>query len=65
MYKDIITSEKYPCFYILMNKKFFVLYDLIFKSIIQIITQNNLYTLNFKTKATDDEFALLKVVKEV
>ena len=31
IYKDIITSEKYPPFYILMNKKNFALYNLVIK----------------------------------
>lgn len=47
-----------------MNKKLVILYDLIFKSIKQIITQNNGYSLNFITITIDDEFALLKVVKQ-
>ena len=64
MYKDIITGEKYPCFYILMNKKNSLLYDLIFRSVITIITQNDLYPIITKNIITDAESALLSSIKK-
>ena len=63
MYKDIITSEKYPAFYILMNRKNYELYDIVLKSVINILTQNKLYKLNINTITTDEEFALIKAIK--
>ena len=63
MYKDIITSEKYPAFYIIMNKRYYQAFDLIFKSIIQIITYYNNEKLNFISITSDDKPALLKALK--
>ena len=63
MYKDIITSEKYPAFYTLLNKNNFALYDLVIKSVKNIITQNNLYKLNINSITTGDEAALIKAIK--
>lgn len=63
MYKDIITGEKYPCFYILMNKKNILLYNLVFQAIIAIITQNDIYPIIANHIITDAESALLHVVK--
>lgn len=65
MYKDIITGEKLPCFYALMNNKSYILYDSIFKSVINILTQNGLFKLHFKTITSDAEAALLKCIKDV
>ena len=41
IFKDIISKEYYPGFYILMTNKTEILYDLIFKSVIRIISQQN------------------------
>ena len=43
IFKDVVTAEYLPCFYILMSNKTEILYDLIFKSIIRILSQNYLY----------------------
>ena len=65
MFKDILTGEKYPAFYILMNKKYYILYEMIFQSIFFILTQNNLYSITFESLITDDEKALLKAAKKI
>ena len=62
IFKDIVTSEYFPCFYILMSNKTEILYHLIFKSIIRILTQNDIYTLEIKTITTDTETALINAV---
>ena len=43
LFKDIIISQMVPCFYILMRHKNEILYDIIFKTIIRILTQQNIY----------------------
>ena len=53
IFKDIITSKYLPCFYILMSNKTEIIYDMVFKSIIRILTQNNIYSLDIKTITTD------------
>ena len=63
IFKDIVTSDYLPGFYILMSNKTEILYDLIFKSIIRILTQNNIYQLQIKTITTDTELALINSVK--
>ena len=60
MFKDLIISEILPCFYVLMSKKTEILYDLIFKAILSILTQNDNYNLNIKTIISDCEIALIK-----
>ena len=63
LFKDVLLSQYIPCFYILMSNKSGILYDLIFKSIIRILTQNNLYHVTFQTITTDTEIALINAVK--
>ena len=46
-----------------MSNKTENLYDLIFKSIIRILTQNNLYDLDIQSFITDTEIALINTVK--
>ena len=53
IFKDIIIHEYLPGFYILLSNKSEVLYDLAFKSVKRILTQNGLYQLNIKTITTD------------
>ena len=64
IFKDFITSEYYPGFYILMSNKTEILYDLIFKSIIRIITQQEVYKLDFITITTDTEIALINAINK-
>ena len=45
-----------------MRNKTEILYDLIFKSVIRIISQQNVYTLNILTITTDTEIALINAV---
>ena len=62
IFKDIISKEYYPGFFILMTNKTEILYDLIFKSVIRIITQQKAYTLNLLTITTDTEIALINAI---
>ena len=62
VFKDTLIHEYLPCFYILVNNKSEVMYDMIFKSIIKILTQNNIYRLEVKTITTDTEIALINAV---
>ena len=41
MYKDLITEQKIPGVYILMNSQEEILYDIFFESISDLITNNN------------------------
>lgn len=59
LFKDIISSLYLPAFFILMSNKTEVLYDVIFKSIYNILNQNDIYNLDFDTISTDTEIALI------
>ena len=61
IFKDIVIAQ-FTAFYVLMSNKTENLYDLIFKSIIQIFTQNNLYDLDIQSFTTDTEIALINSV---
>ena len=63
LFKDVLLSQYIPYFYILMSNKSEILYDLIFKSILRILTQNNLYHVTYQTITTDTEIALINAVK--
>ena len=52
LFKDSIISQ-YPCFYILMPNKKEALYDFLFKSIIRILSQNNIYKISYQEITTD------------
>ena len=62
LFKDAIISQYIPCFYILMSNKCEILYDLVFKSILRILTQNNLYKINYQTITTDTEIVLINAI---
>ena len=64
IFKDIITANYYPGFYCLMSNKTEELYDLIFKGIKRILTQQNIIQLNYSTITTDSEIALINSVKK-
>ena len=61
MFKDII-GEYYHRFYILMSNKTECLYDLIFKSIKRIMTQQDIYEIQFLTITTDTEIVIENVI---
>ena len=63
IFKDVVTAKYLPCFYILMSKRTEISYDLVFKSIIRILTQNNIYILDIKTITIDTELALINAIK--
>ena len=62
IFKDIVTSEYLPGFYILMSNKTEILYDMIFKSIKNILSQNDIYELKIDTITTDTELALINAI---
>ena len=62
IFKDVISSEYIPCFFILMSNKTEILYTMIFKSIINILTQQNIYKLNIRTITIDTEIALMNAI---
>ena len=62
LFKDTIISQYIPCFYVLMSNKTEIMYDLVFKSIIRILTQNNLCQLNYEIITTDTEIALINAI---
>ena len=55
IFKDTITSEYTPGFYILMSNKMKILYNMVFKSAKNLLTQNNIYKLQIITITTDTE----------
>lgn len=59
LFKDIISSLYLIAFFILMSNKTEVLYDVIFKSIYNILNQKDIYNLDFDTISTDTEIALI------
>ena len=46
-----------------MSNRTEISYDLVFKSIIRILTQNNIYSLDIKTITNDTELALINAIK--
>ena len=64
MYKDIITNLKIPAFYLLMNNKTEILYNYIFESLLRIIWSDKIEDINVQTIVTDQEIALVNVVKK-
>ena len=64
MYKDKICREKIAGLYILANKKNEDLYDIIFASIINIISQDNKRNINVKYIVTDNEIALINSINK-
>lgn len=64
MYKDIITNLKIPAFYVLMNNKTEILYNYIFESLLRIIWSEKIEDINVQTIVTDQEIALVNVVKK-
>ena len=59
MYKDLLTELKIPRLFILMNGKFKIYYDIIFSSIISILTLENKYVSNIETIVADEERELI------
>ena len=55
IFKDTVTSEYIPGFYILMSNKTEILYNMEFKSVKNLLTQNNIYKLQIITITTDTE----------
>ena len=64
MYKDIITELKIPGIFILLSGKNQFLYDYIFSSIINIVTNNRKFDLNILSIVSDSEKALVNSIKK-
>ena len=64
MYKDIITELKIPGIFILLSGKNQFLYDYIFSSIINIVTNNRKFDLNILLILSDSEKALVNSIKK-
>ena len=62
IFKDIITSEYLPSFYVLMSNKTEILYNLVFRSIKNILTQQDIYNLNIIIITTNSELALINAI---
>jgi len=62
LYKDIIINEKISSCYIITNNKKFYLYKKALEAFKKIITQNNIYELNFISITFDEEQALCKAI---
>ena len=62
IFKDTVTSEYIPGFYILMSNKTEILYNMVFKSVKNILTQNNIYKLQIIIITTDTEPALINAI---
>ena len=63
-YKDIISKEKLPSIYVLMNNKKYENYVSVLESIKILITQNNAISYNVETITTDSEEALILAISE-
>ena len=65
MFKDIIIHEKYPGFFIIMNNRTEQLYQRIFNSVLNILTQNMIYNLKVDYIITDTENAMVNAINNV
>ena len=64
MYKDIITDLKIPALYILLNSKREILYEMVFKNVINNILQETVSNLKYETIVTDQEVGLINATKK-
>ena len=62
MYKDIITNLKIPAFYILMNGKKEIFYNIVFESIINIITDFRKIDIEINSVVSDSEKGLINTI---
>ena len=62
IFKDTVTSEYIPGFYVLMSNKTEILYNMVFKSVKNLLTQNNIYKLQIITITTDTEPTLINAI---
>ena len=63
MYKDVISSIKIPGLYILVNSKKEMLYNYTFNGILDLLTANGSVKLMLETIVTDQEKAMINVVR--
>ena len=65
MFNDIITNINIPGLFILLNGKYEKFYEIVFQSMLNIITQNREYELKAKVIVTDSESALRNSLKKI
>ena len=65
MFHDLLTNQNIPGIFILINGKFEKFYEIVFKSMYNIITQNEEYQLKAKIIVTDSEIALRNALKKI
>ena len=65
MYNDIISNINIPGIFIFLNGKYEKFYEIVFQSMLNIITQNGEYELKAKIIVTDSELALRKSLKKI
>ena len=64
MSKDIITNLKIPGFYVLIDGKSQELYDTLFNSLINLLTNDRKIELEVQSIITDTEKALINAIKK-
>ena len=62
IFQDTESSEYIPGFYVLKSNKTEILYNMVFKTVKNILTQNNIYKLQIITITTDTETALINAI---
>lgn len=65
MFKNIITHKEYPGFFLIMNNRTEQLYQRIFNSVFNILTQNMIYNLKVKYIITDTENAMVNAINNI
>ena len=64
MFNDIITNLNIPDLFIFLNGKYEKFYEIVFQSMLNIITQKGEYELKARIKVTDSEIDLRKSLKK-
>ena len=64
-YKDYITDLKIPAFYILINGKYQIYYEIILNSVCNILTDYNKAEINIKAVVSDTGIALINAIKKI
>jgi hypothetical protein len=65
LFHDSISLEKIAGVYVIMNCKYEILYTKIFKSIKNILTQNNILELKVKYLNSDSKYAIYNAINVI
>ena len=65
LYKDIITNNKLPGCFIIMNNKEYSLYKKVLESFINIIKQNKIFNLEIESITSDEKIAFINAINEI